>query len=398
MEMIELSDGVQIYYRKSGTGRPLLLQHGWGGSSLYWQSTIAHISDIRTVYAIDLPGYGQSPPMTTGTVTPKRLADLLIEFLDAVGADEFDLVGHSLGANLVAHVAGRYTERVQKLVLTCPATYRNGGERRMIRLVHGMLGMTLRLRRTWFGRIPPVYRRMSGRFFHRLPEDETLLLEGFKDFLRMDRRTGAESALNAVKDPINDILQNITTPTLIVAATEDQILPQHGPSTVAQLIPNSRLVWIENCGHLPMVERPDVYHWILREFLVKGKPQTRVTEIPGGQDVVTGTRIINNNNNQTSLERTMPRLTRTRRQELSMSTEQKSPAKPEIGETTLQQALAEARQAASEAANAAQTAQQAADAASKAATKAVQAAEAIQQATGTKQQQRQPTTSQQRNR
>jgi len=338
METIELSEGIIIHYRHLGQGRPILLQHGWGGSSLYWQSTIAHLADIRSVYAIDLPGYGQSPPIPLDNPTPERLSGLLVEFVNRMGIDQFDLIGHSFGSNLAAHVAARYPDRVGQLVLTCPATYRNGGERRLIRVVHRMLGMTLRLRRTWIGRIPPVYRSMSQRFFYQLPTDNTLLLEGFKDFLRMDRRTAAESALNAVNDSINEILLKIDIPTLIVAATHDQILPRHGPSTVAQLIPDSRLVWIENCGHLPMVERPDVYHWILREFLLYGKPH-RVTPEDGIEVVVRERQDLEL---QLPTDRTMPRIAR-RQQESPVGAEPK-PVNKVRGEAELQRTAATAAQ------------------------------------------------------
>ncbi len=270
MEQINLSGGVHIHYRVAGTGPALLLQHGWGGSSLYWQSTVANLSDLRTVYAIDLPGYGQSPPMTLEAAHPERLAILLIEFADAVGLEHIDLIGHSFGANLVSYVAANYPSRVGHLVLTCPATYRNDRERQMVRFVHRLMGLTLRMRRPWVGRIPPVYRRISRRFFYRLPDDNVLLREGFKDFLRMDRQTATQSALNAVDDSINKVFRRIEVPTLIVGASNDQIMPRHGPSTVAQLIPESRLVWIEQCGHLPMVERPEAYHWLVRDFLSNG--------------------------------------------------------------------------------------------------------------------------------
>lgn len=270
MLKINLPSGPIIHYRQIGAGPPLLLQHGWGGSSLYWQGTAAHLADIRTVYSIDLPGYGQSPPMITDQATPQRLAELIIEFMDSLGLEQIELVGHSFGSNLVSYVAADNPERVPRLVLTCPATYRDNGERRMIKVVHRLMGLTLRLRRPWVGNMPTVYRRFSERFFYRLPKDQIILREGFEDFLRMDRRTATESAISAANEAVNDALQRIMVKTLIIGASNDQIMPRHGPSTVAQLIPGSRLVWIENCGHLPMVERPEVYHWLLRNFLTSG--------------------------------------------------------------------------------------------------------------------------------
>ncbi len=270
MKKIYLESGAEIFYRAAGYGPPAILQHGWGGSSQYWQGTMGSLSDIRTVYALDLPGYGQSPPVTVQEANPEFLASLIIEFADALGLERFDLIGHSFGSNLVSYVAADNPHRVNQMVLTCPATYRNEGERRMIKVVHTMMGMTLRLRRPWISRVPTLYRRFSGRFFHRLPKDANLLREGFEDFLRMDRRTASESAISAANDAVNGVLSRVTVPTLVIGASNDSIMPRHGPSTVAQFVPNSRLIWIEDCGHLPMVERPEVYHWLLRDFLLGG--------------------------------------------------------------------------------------------------------------------------------
>ncbi len=281
MKKIYLESGAEIFYRAAGYGPPVILQHGWGGSSQYWQGTMGSLSDIRTVYALDLPGYGQSPPVTVQEANPEFLAALIIEFADALGLERFDLIGHSFGSNLVSYVAAEQPHRVNQMVLTCPATYRNERERRMIKVVHTMMGMTLRLRRPWISRVPSLYRQFSGRFFHRLPKDANLLREGFEDFLRMDRRTASESAISAANDAVNGILSRVTVPTLVIGASNDSIMPRHGPSTVAQIIPNSRLIWIEDCGHLPMVERPEVYHWLLRDFLLGGMTlQAEPEELP----------------------------------------------------------------------------------------------------------------------
>jgi pimeloyl-ACP methyl ester carboxylesterase len=273
MQKIILRDGLTIHYRQAGKGPPLLLQHGWGGSSLYWQATIDYLSEFRTVYALDLPGFGQSPPMTSGKATPERLFAILVEFIEQLKLEHFDLIGHSFGCNLVSFMAAEMPDQVRRLILTCPATYRNNNERRLINIVHQAMEIGLLMRRPWIGNVPQLYRRISQRFFYRLPEDDLILKEGFLDFLRMDRRTAMESAVSAASKRVNDMLRAIRTPTLVLGTSDDQIMPRHGPATVSQLIPNSRLVWIEQCGHLPMVERPDVYHWIVRDFLFKDLPE-----------------------------------------------------------------------------------------------------------------------------
>jgi pimeloyl-ACP methyl ester carboxylesterase len=57
-------------------------------------------------------------------------------------------------------------------------------------------------------------------------------------------------------------------PTLLIGARQDNVMRTAGTPYIAQLIPDCRLVWMERCGHLPMIERPDLYNRLLREFLL----------------------------------------------------------------------------------------------------------------------------------
>ncbi len=265
MQKVVLSSG-PIYYRKDGNGPPFLLLHGWGGSSRYWIGTLKRLADIRTVYAPDLPGYGESPPLHV-EITPERMSALVLEFADVLGLQQFDLNGHSFSANVAAYLAAYQAERIGRLVLTCASTFRGERERQRVREVHRLAGLWVKMRRPWMGRAPRFYRQVARVFFYRVPNDDELLRESVDDFLRMDRRTGIESAMNAASPDYNVILQRITAPTLVIGARQDAVMPDHGPPTVANLVPDSRLYWIENCGHLPMIERPHMYHHLLRQFL-----------------------------------------------------------------------------------------------------------------------------------
>lgn len=273
IEWIRLSNGYTIYYRKAGRGAPVLLVHGWGGSSRYWRDTITFLSETHTVYALDLPGYGQSPPMIIEPATPERLSRLVLEFTDAMQIETFDIVGHSLGASLSAYIAAGWPERVNHLVMTCVGTYRNKHERRLIKVMHRLMMVWLRLRQPWMLRVPLAYRRIASRFFYQLPEDDVLLRECVADFLNMDRRSAKDSAIGMVGHTLVSVLRQIQVPTLVIGAMNDRLTPRYGPPSVNRLIPDSRLSWIEQCGHLPMLEQPDVYHGLLSDFLLDVLPE-----------------------------------------------------------------------------------------------------------------------------
>lgn len=262
--------GGPVHYRDAGQGPrpPLLLLHGWGGSSRYWLSTMAALGD-RRVLAPDLPGFGESPPLR-GQATAARLAELVVAFADALGLEQFDLNGHSFCASVAVYVAARNPGRVRRLALTCMSTFRDERERRIVQQVHHVMALWMALRRPWMARRRFFYRAIGSRFFYRTPADDRILQHAVADFLKMDERTAIETATSAGDAAINPALSAVACPTLVLGARQDRIMPPVGTPEVARLVPGSRLAWIERCGHLPMIERPDVYHSLLRAFLDAG--------------------------------------------------------------------------------------------------------------------------------
>lgn len=267
MQTLELSDGT-VYYRKAGQGPPLLLLHGWAGSSRYWQPTLNALADMRTSYAPDLPGYGASPPLNR-PATPETMTHLIIAFADALGMEQFDLNAHSLSSVMAMTIAVRWPERVRRIVLTCAGTYKNEKNRKTVERVHRIMEVWLSLRHPRMASIRPLYRTVARRFFHRVPEDDELLRQSFADFLKMDKRTALETSRNSVDPQYNVLLTHVAAPTLVIGARQDRLMPHYGPPMLARLVPDSRLIWIDQCGHLPMIECPQLYHDLVRKFLLE---------------------------------------------------------------------------------------------------------------------------------
>lgn len=265
LQPIRLRRG-ELHCRMLGSGPPLLLLHGWGASSRCWSQTLCRLQERFTLIAPDLPGFGESPPFP-GVASNEELAAVTLELADALGLERFLLNGHSFCAGVAALVAAQAPERVERLVLTCFSVWHSERERRVVATVHRLLGLWLALRRPWQLRRPLFQRMLGRRLFYRLPDDPALLRAGLEDFLRMDYKVGLESAVSAAIPTFHAALRSIQAPTLLVAARQDQIMPPANTPIVAELIPDCRLVWIERCGHLPMIERAQLYHRLLLSFL-----------------------------------------------------------------------------------------------------------------------------------
>jgi pimeloyl-ACP methyl ester carboxylesterase len=271
MQWITLRDS-PIAYCQHGSGPPLLLLHGWGGSSRYWRGTLAACADRYRMYALDLPGYGASPPRDDAR-SVRELAALVLACADALGLEQFAVNGHSLSTSVAVYLAAMAPQRVTHLVLTCASTYRSEAERRLVKSIHLLLGLWLALRRPWMLRVPLIYRTVGRRFFYRAPAD-AVLQACLGDFLRMDRSTALAHARDVANADYHDTLRQVRAPTLVIGARQDNIMPTAGTPHVARLIPTSQLAWIERCGHLPMIERPEMYHRLLCAFLPGSGPRS----------------------------------------------------------------------------------------------------------------------------
>lgn len=120
-QKVTTADGVALAYVElgKGEGTPLILLHGYTDNSRSW-SLVAPYLGNRTIYALDLRGHGASdaPACCYGIDT---LAHDLGAFMDALGIEKADLVGHSLGSITVGVFAATHPERVNKLVLISSA-------------------------------------------------------------------------------------------------------------------------------------------------------------------------------------------------------------------------------------------------------------------------------------
>src|ERR1700690_4461332 len=115
-------NGLSCSYLHAGNGKPLIFLHGWAQSSTTWKGVLSSLQNEYSVYAIDLPGFGQSetPPHAW---TVEEYADFVHAFILALSLDHIALLGHSFGARIAASYASRFP--VRKLIL-----YATGGAAR----------------------------------------------------------------------------------------------------------------------------------------------------------------------------------------------------------------------------------------------------------------------------
>ncbi|MGO4390812.1 alpha/beta fold hydrolase [Variovorax sp. M-6] len=250
---------VLINYVRRGQGKPLLLVHGLGSSWHTWQTILEPLAAERAVVAIDLPGFGKSPPLA-GEVSVQTLAAAVALFLrehDLLGTDA---VGSSLGARLVLELARR-GEVLGAVVLLGPGGFWVGWERLAFQ---SSIRMSMQLARTLKFAMPSITAHEWSR---------SLLLARFSPYARklapalvleeMRSYASARSFEPMLKDfmrgaPLKGSpLGRISKPMVIGWGRLDRICHPRQATRVQQLFPDARLHWFERCGHYPHWDAPE---------------------------------------------------------------------------------------------------------------------------------------------
>jgi 3-oxoadipate enol-lactonase len=245
---------VELDYERSGSGSPLLLIMGMSGTALHWgEPFLEPLRRDFDVIVYDHRGVGASSRLE-GAVTIAQLAEDAAGLLDALEIESAHVTGISMGGMVAQELALTHPERVRTLTLGC--TY-CGGE-----------GSSLTA--------PEVIQRLTEAMFS--GDRQRALRAAFEvnvsaamaDDSELFERSLAIDAQRAVAVPVvmaqmqacmahdtSARLSELTTPTLVVHGTEDQMLPVENGRLIASRITGSRLEIFDGVGHLFFWEQPE---------------------------------------------------------------------------------------------------------------------------------------------
>jgi pimeloyl-ACP methyl ester carboxylesterase len=253
----------------SGGRPPVVFVHGLGGQWQNWLENIPRVARERRVIALDLPGFGLSDMPHERITIPGygRAVDALCDFL---GVDHVALVGNSMGGFVASEVAIQFPERADRLVLVSAAGISSASVSRAPVLTFGRVATILSSYSA--ARHEALARRPRSRHFSlalvarypaRLKPD--LVYEGF---MKGVGKPGFDDALRACLEyDFRDRLTEIACPTLVVWGENDFILPVRDAHEFERLIPDTRKLVMDETGHIPQAERPEIFNAALLEFL-----------------------------------------------------------------------------------------------------------------------------------
>lgn len=245
---------------------PILLIHGWGGTGGYWEQTAQALSATTRVIVPDLPGTGRSQPVPQARNMHQQV-DALVFLLEQLQVDRMQIVGHSMGGAMALLLADRLPAQVERVVLTSLCFFLTETQEQIYKAAMFLFKLSLPFRAKWMVNVPFASQMMATRYFYRIPKDEAVLRQGLLDYLELDAATAVACADDATDSAIPEAGARLQAPALLIACRQDQVMPIENVDYTLSVIPNCDVRWIDQCGHLPMVEKPQEYLAILQEFI-----------------------------------------------------------------------------------------------------------------------------------
>lgn len=234
-------------FKKFGDSRNnLIFLHGWGGDWRSWQTIVERLKDRFTIYALDLPGFGEN-----SLSKPYKLSDyvnFVINFLREEKIERPTLIGHSFGGRIAIKVAADTTSHLSKLVLVDCAG---------IRPKYGM-GHYF-----WLGiaKMGKIFFPWGRNFFYKIRGLEK------SDYFNLGKNEILKKTfINIIDEDLTSEIPKINIPTLIIWGGNDQETPLADGEKIHRAIEGSKLILFPNAGHFSYLDEQERFCKEIEKF------------------------------------------------------------------------------------------------------------------------------------
>ena len=264
-------DGMQVHYRVEGKGMPIVLIHGTASSLHTWDDWTLKLKENYQVIRMDLPAFGLTGPNKSGDYSIKKYTQFLEKFVTKMKLDSMFLSGNSLGGNIAWNYTSKNPQKVKKLILVDASGLPTNKPQPWIfkmakSTVLSKLFLYITPKSVIEDNMKQVYEddaKISDALITRYHEMALRAgnRQAFIDREKVDF-TPSEASKKAQ-------LKNIKTPTLLIWGANDTWIPLDNGKRMDALLPNSKLVVLQNSGHVPMEENPKESLKVLNDFLIQ---------------------------------------------------------------------------------------------------------------------------------
>jgi len=237
------------FYLDKGEGEPIVLLHGLFGSLSNWTSVVDNLSKNYRVIIPRLPIF--EVPQHQANL--EKLTLVLDEFFDWHQLSDITLIGNSMGGHLALLYTLHKPHNVKRLILTGSSG-----------LFENTLGAT-------FPRVKDyafIHKKVSYTFYNKEVVTKELVDEVYDTVQSIPKTLRLLGlARSAQQNNLSESLYKINQPVLLIWGLQDEITPPETALHFHDLLPHSDLKFIDHCGHVPMMEHPDLFNQYVNEFL-----------------------------------------------------------------------------------------------------------------------------------
>ena len=273
------TDGIDIHYvadgvKSTGEAPTFVLLHGSLFNAFTWNEVMDLFGRVGRVVAYDQIPYGLSEKLVAGDwtgpnpYTPEAAVDQLFSFLDELDTDTVVLVGHSYGGTLAVQAALAQPERVEALIFVDPAVY----------VQEEMPGWLLNLPQV--RRLGPLFARQLGQndaFLRQMYLNPDPIIDERMNLTRINTRiqnwdVALWEYLRAWRVDTLELatrIPEIQQPALVITGDSDAIVPITDSQRLNAELPDSDLVILPSCGHVPQEECPDAFEEAVNAWLTQ---------------------------------------------------------------------------------------------------------------------------------
>lgn len=255
--------GRQVTYEETGSGRPLLLIHGYPLNRTMWEQQLHGLEDVAHVIALDLWGFGESEPVSEASMG--TYAEELHKLTEALGASEPAVVcGLSMGGYVAFEYFRRYGNHVAGLILANTKAGPDSAEGKAGRDKNVAVAKEKGAAAIAEAMLPKM---LSPKTYTNNSE----LVQQVKRMMESASVPGVIAALVAMRDRPDSVptLAQIKLPALVVGGADDQLFPQAEFQNMATGLANGKLEILPDAGHMSNIEQPESFNRAVRQFLRK---------------------------------------------------------------------------------------------------------------------------------
>lgn len=264
MKFATINDLKTAYYASGSGRRDVLLLHGWASSGRMWLRSMWALRRDYRLWAPDLPGFGDSDIPSVDWCSVERYSDHIAALCEALNIQPYAVIGHSMGARLAFDLARRYPALVERVVAVSPALTGRLGFNLDIFLL-GPFGRALKRvsRHVW----PVATATVMSQYWAPRYLTSEAVQRTTADLRRATWEASIGSLRVMVREDYTPYLAEVQQPTLLMAGERDFTVPPADSHRAARLLPDARLVMLEDIHHQPTDECPDLFLEAVRAFL-----------------------------------------------------------------------------------------------------------------------------------